>query len=888
MNLNKIDYRAHEHEDIVKSYRGLEMSTVVQGARVFTKMPLDLRACREAVTRLLCVIARGDKLSPNDATEVFFSSTRLFQTHDPVLRRMVYMLIKALVGLANDIIIVHQSLMKDMNGTNDLYRGPAIRALAAIIDTSMLQGVERHLKQAIISPEPSISSAALVSSLQLMRKGGSADIVKRWVGEVNETLNAKSPLVQYHGLALLYAIKKHDPRAVVKLLSLTIGNGMRSNFGNVLLLRLSSSALASGQSEVVYDKIRSYIEGQLRNKDEMVCYEAARTMCRMKDVSAKFLGPAISHLQGFLRSTRPLLKFAAMRTLNEVANRFPTVVSICNPDMETLINDSNRSVATLAISTLLKTGAEDSVERLMTQIQTFIKDIPDGFKIVVVDAVRALCLKFPSKQAIMVNFLSAILKPAGGTYEYKRDILTTIISIIHAVPEAQEGCLEHLCDVIEDCEFTEIITSILHLLGTLGPKTAHPSKYVRFIYNRIVLENPVVRAAAVTSLTKFAIDCPDLVASVKVLLARSLYDSDDEVRDRVILSLSMLENRQVAATLLANATVFDVQSLETALLVYKEGPSDVPFNLAAVPVVSVEKAMAAPKTKKEERKERDQQMIINDDKMKQKKELRVDHAAVLAQVERFKQFGPLFKSSEPQMMTEKELEYLVKCTKHVFAKYVVLQFDIDNTLRDQVLEKVVVELDVNEADGFKVVDSVVCDEVKVDAPGVAYVALARRDPGVLDGTFGVNLKFTVKDCDSDTGIVDEGDGFEEEYPVEDVSMDLSNFMLPVPVNFGPTWEAIGEDKQVQATIALSDASSLVHGVRTLVNFVGMHPLGRSMQPEARPGEIHEVCLSGVFNGGIQCLMQCKMVFDPSRGCLIKMNIRSEKPQVADLIAHALS
>lgn len=888
MNLNKIDLRPHENEDVVKKYRALDVSTVVQGARVFTKMPLDLRACKEAVTRLLCVLARGDKLTPTDATEVFFSSTRLFQTNDVILRRMVYMLIKALVGVANDIIIVHQSLMKDMNGTNDMYRGPAIRALAAIIDNSMLQGIERHLKQAIISPEPSIASAALVSSLQLMRRGGAADIVKRWVGEVNESLNSKSAIVQYHGLALLYAIKKHDPRAVLKLLSLTIRNGMRSNFGHVLLLRLSESVLNRGQPDDIHQAIRTYIEGQLRNKDEMVCYEAARTMCRMTDISAKALGPAVSHLQNFLRSTRPLLKFAAMRTLNDVANRFPSVVSICNPDMEALINDKNRSVATLAISTLLKTGSEDSVERLMTQIQSFIKDIPDGFKIVVVDAVRALCLKFPSKQAIMVNFLSAILKPAGGTYEYKRDILNTIISIIHAVPDAQEGCLEHLCDVIEDCEFTEIITSILHLLGTLGPKTAHPSKYVRFIYNRIVLENPTVRAAAVSSLTKFGIECAGLTASIKVLLARSLFDSDDEVRDRVILSRCMLEKGPVAATLLANATVFDVRSLETALMAYQDGPSDQPFNLNAVPVVSAEQAMAQPLSKKEkERKERDT-TTVNKVQGKTKNAETVDHAAKLTQIERFKEYGPLFKSSAPEMMTEKELEYLVSCTKHIFAKHVVLQFDVDNTLNDQILEKLTVELAVDEEDGFKVIDRVVCEEVRFGVPGVAYVVLARRNPSVLDGDFGVNLKFTVKDCDPDSGDVDEGEGFQEEYPVENVTLDLSHFMLPVPVNFGPTWEALGEDTQVQATIALSDASSMVHGVRTLVNFVGMHPFGRSMQPETKPGEIHEVRLSGIFNGGIQCLLQCKMVFDPSRGCLIKMDIRCENPQVAHLIAQALS
>lgn len=65
----------------------------------------------------------------------------------------------------------------------------------------------------------------------------------------------------------------------------------------------------------------------------------------------------------------------------------PSTVTACNLDLENLISDSNRSVATLAITTLLKTGAEASVDRLMKQIATFVNEISDEFKIVVVQVI---------------------------------------------------------------------------------------------------------------------------------------------------------------------------------------------------------------------------------------------------------------------------------------------------------------------------------------------------------------------------------------------------------------------------------------------------------------------------------------------------------------------
>lgn len=61
--------------------------------------------------------------------------------------------------------------------------------------------------------------------------------------------------------------------------------------------------------------------------------------------------------------------------------------------------------------------------------------------------------------------------------------------------------LGHLCEFIEDCEHTVLATKILHLLGREGPRTPTPSKYIRFIYNRVILENAAVRAGITCCLT---------------------------------------------------------------------------------------------------------------------------------------------------------------------------------------------------------------------------------------------------------------------------------------------------------------------------------------------------------------------------------------------------
>lgn len=112
-----------------------------------------------------------------------------------------------------------------------------------------------------------------------------------------------------------------------------------------------------------------FLEKCLRSTNsDMVIFEAAKAITNLRDFTTREITPAITVLQLFLSNSKPVLRFAAVRILNKVAMTHPMAVANCNIDMEGLINDQNRSIATLAITTLLKTGNEGSVDRLLKQV----------------------------------------------------------------------------------------------------------------------------------------------------------------------------------------------------------------------------------------------------------------------------------------------------------------------------------------------------------------------------------------------------------------------------------------------------------------------------------------------------------------------------------------
>lgn len=165
----------------IETFRMLDKNIILQEVRYFNSNQVDAKKCILILSKTLIMLNQGVHLTTEEATTIFFAITRLFQSKDVMLRRLVYLSIKELSSLAQNVFIVSCSLTKDMTEKVDLIRAAAIRTLRTITDNSMLQNIERHMIQAILDKNPAVSSAALVSALHLT--ASAPDFVQRCLNE---------------------------------------------------------------------------------------------------------------------------------------------------------------------------------------------------------------------------------------------------------------------------------------------------------------------------------------------------------------------------------------------------------------------------------------------------------------------------------------------------------------------------------------------------------------------------------------------------------------------------------------------------------------------------------------------------------------------------------
>ena len=73
----------------------------------------------------------------------------------------------------------------------------------------------RYLKQAVVDKSAVVASAVLVSAFH------------RWTNEIQEAVQSKHSMVQFHAVALLHALRASDRLAVSKLVSSLVKGSVR-------------------------------------------------------------------------------------------------------------------------------------------------------------------------------------------------------------------------------------------------------------------------------------------------------------------------------------------------------------------------------------------------------------------------------------------------------------------------------------------------------------------------------------------------------------------------------------------------------------------------------------------------------------------------------------
>lgn len=720
----------------------IEKTKVLQEAKCFDSSSNNEKECIPVMCKILYLLSKGEVFNETESTEIFFRACKLYQSQQPQIRKMLYFLLKEIKPKESEVFMITSSLSRDLSTSdNPYFKASALRVMSRILDPSMLIQMERYIKVAIVDSNDSVSSAALYVGLKLCKTH--SEVVKKWVTEVQEKLSSKNSAMHFHAIVLLYEMKKNDMLALSKFFDSMMNLGIKSPLAQTQVIRFIRYSLKTMKFESgTMSNIEKYLAECLKKSQDMVVYESAKTICEHSEYMQSYsITSALSVLQLFLVSSKTSTKFAGIKTLNTFAMKHANYLTDSTSEYENLLSEPNRSLATMAISTLLKLSTDNNVDKLLNQITNFMNEVTDDFKIELIESIRVLCLRMPHKQTVLIKFVGGILKDEGGLL-LKTTIVDTLLQIFEALPLSKDSVLMCLADFIEDCIYQNLQSRVIYFLGEHGPGSTEPFRLIRFIYNRLILEKPSIRAAAVSALFKFG-KVTELYNSVATLLEKCLDDKDDEVRERAYSHLNDLRKGK-----------FHKPSLPLSIVKVEK-------------IAQICKATGKPfsyeiPTTKEEKKE------IKDPILPEQ-----SNKAPFNNIPDLKSLGTPLKSSVSKTLTDKNSEYIVSMIVHTFPDHYLLEFIINNTLSDVCLSDVTMNLQLESSslDVFLKVDRGIlmypATKIEKSGSGSSYILLKKLG-GRHKASIPSVLKYKVTEYQGESVLA----VFDDQYHIGSIQIDL--------------------------------------------------------------------------------------------------------------------
>jgi len=106
------------------------------------------------------------------------------------------------------------------------------------------------------------------------------------------------------------------------------------------------------------------------------------------------------------------------------------------------------------------------------------------------------------------------------------------------------------------------------------------------------------------------------------------------------------------------------------------------------------------------------------------------------------------------------------------------------------------------------------------------------------------------------------------------------------VTFTSEWDKLSSSASQTETFALSSSGSLKEAIKSLIEVLGMEPLGGTESPQSN--SFHTLNLSGnVAGGGGKVLAKCRMTFEAGNGVTLELGVRAEREEAVGLVMGAI-
>ena len=863
-----------------EKFHNLTKQDLILESSCFNERNFDARKCQLVLTKLIHLFNRGEKFTDDETSSLFFSITKLFQSEDKTLKRLLYLSIKYMKDTPS-LCMITNCITKDIKSNIPNIKANAIRVLPLILESQNDIQLERTLKIALCYKNEIVVESALLASLEIYRV--KPEVIKKCMEEMQTIVLSKNKgNSHYKAFLLLQEFKKNDEISFLKLLQEMIKKITYYNdITKMYLIRAIGRIFIKKtitMDDKTTEKFKYFLKSYINDDNHLLFLEVAQVLCSIQSIDNLTLVPVVERLMNGLEVANEIEKFGILEILKNLVQDSSRLSLFSETKVfHDLLNETNKNIPALVIGILIKITNISEIKEFLKKIYNFLDDLPSSLQ----EEVIKNCLYFTQKSTDTIELVFKFLKDClkeKGELDFKLSIVDVCKNLLSSFNEKNEEILEYFAEYIEDSYHDKLTLSILEIFSQFLPQSYKPKYYLKFLVNRLSLSSSVVRAATITCLGNIALKTEILKNEIILLFENLKNDGfEEEVRERCYFYLDLLEgdSKESVVNDPGIEKEFSEELIDSLISKLEVNFKENNFDTSFIDFNSL---------RKKEKKGKDKKKIACDIKKGSLNEFKgvndeIDDETLefIEKEKYFENFGELLITTKFTKISDEDAEFFVQVRKHIFTSNVSLEFKIMNNSENEI-KNLKIDLEFDKEDGLDQISSFSQDLILPNNFGKSFVNF-EKEHLLINQEFNGVLIFEVI-IKEDEEIVNQ---YEDEFPLDPFEVKTKDFFKPFPfvvkkkdfMSLLKNFKNVESQKQNYQL----DFETINTAIDELDKIFGVSICEDSLDVDLDKN-FHELYLMGLFNNCDKVLIQAKIGFDKDRKCIVCLVTTSEDEELS--------
>ncbi|XP_031502979.1 beta-adaptin-like protein B [Nymphaea colorata] len=506
---------------------------------------------KDAVKKVIAAMTVG-----KDVSSLFTDVVNCMQTENLELKKLVYLYLINYAKSQPDLaILAVNTFVKDSQDPNPLIRALAVRTMGCIRVDKITEYLCDPLQRCLKDDDPYVRKTAAMCVAKLYDLNAELVEDRGFLDMLKDLISDNNPMVVANAVAALAEIQETSSQSIFEVTSHTLSKLLAAlnectEWGQVFILDALSRYKTADAREA--ENIVERVTPRLQHANCAVVLSAVKMILQqmelitstdiIRNLCKKMAPPLVT-----LLSAEPEIQYVALRNINLIVQRWPTILAHEIKVFFCKYNDPIY-VKMEKLEIMIKLASDRNIDQVLLELKEYATEVDVDFVRKAVRAIGRCAIKLERAAERCISVLLELIK-IKVNYVIQESIIV-IKDIFRRYPNTYESIIATLCESLDTLDEPEAKASMIWIIGEYAERIDNADELLESFLESFPEEPALVQLQLLTATVKLFLKKPTEGPQqmIQVVLNNATQETDNpDLRDRAYIYWRLLSTDPEAA-----------------------------------------------------------------------------------------------------------------------------------------------------------------------------------------------------------------------------------------------------------------------------------------------------------------------------------------------------